>query len=699
MKLCQLISSTMVLAAAGCGAVLHAEPPRKPRLRPAVATERRASLAPLDERERALQMLNRFTFGARPGDVEHVLALGREKWLEQQLAPASVPDRALEGRLAPLTTMGIPAEQALLLYPDRGTIDQVATGKRPYPADALLASVYEVQVKKLLGERQDKAHARPARSDAEIAAEKKQDEARASRVAGELFTLPKNERMARLNALPPEDRSAFAAYVAGSQRDTLVNDFTPRERAAVQAMKGIGNQYPLYDELSQAHLLRTILSERQLQEVMTDFWFNHFSVYFSKDSDQWYTTSYERDTIRPRALGKFRDLLIATAESPAMMVYLDNWLSVGPDSPANGVNAKDSKALTGNNKPNKPGNKGLNENYGRELMELHTVGVGGGYSQADVTALAVILTGWGVDRPGQGGPFHYDPRRHEPGVKQWFGYSIDDAGNVLSSPKEAAALPPLPPAANDSPEGMRQGIRALTILAAAPQTAHFLSYKLAQRFVADDPPPTLVDRLAKTYIASDGDIRVMLRALTSSPEFNSRRYFRNKVKTPQEFIASAFRATATDPTNPGALVGLLRQFGEAPYLSLAPTGYPMTADHWMNTGALVARLNFTDQLTHSRFPNQKFDSSRVLAFGLMSRVTRGEPPVMPVPAAYDRDSAIPGPDAALRVLESTLIGGEITPKTDQYIHAQLLQQPPANPAATLDLLTALLLGSPEFQQR
>ena len=197
-----------------------------------------------------------------------------------------------------------------------------------------------------------------------------------------------------------------------------------------------------------------------------------------KDSDQWYTTSYERDVIRKNALGTFRDLLLATAQSPAMMVYLDNFLSIGPDSLANGVDPK---------KPNaKRGNKGLNENYGREVMELHTVGVNGGYTQADVTALSAILTGWGVDRPRQGGPFVFDQKRHEPGDKQWFGHTIKEGRN-----------------ADGTPNGMAEGLEALNILAASPQTAHFISYMLAQKFVADKPPAALVDRLAKVYTGDE----------------------------------------------------------------------------------------------------------------------------------------------------------------------------------------------------
>jgi hypothetical protein len=201
--------------------------------------------------------------------------------------------------------------------------------------------------------------------------------------------------------------------------------------------------------------------------------------------------------------------------------------------------------------------------------------------------------------------------------------------------------------------------------------------------------------MSKSYLASDGDIKVVLKTLVDSPEFGSRKYFRNKVKTPAEFLASAFRATATDPTNPGALVQKLRELGEEPYRALPPTGYIVTADHWMNTGALVARLNFSDQLTKGKFANQKFDSSRVLAFGLMADRTAG-PPVA-VRAVKVSDSV--GPDTALRVLEGTLIGGAISAKTDAFIHGQMAEQPASNPTETLNLLTALLLGSPEFQLR
>lgn len=650
-------------------------------------------LIPLGQRERAIQLLNRFTFGPRPGDVDHLLAMGADKWLEQQLDPDSIDDSALTRRLTDYPTLNMTPEQALTAFPDRGTIRAIADEKLQPPTDPYLAAVYEVQLQKLYRENLNKkaeanASAQPL-SDADLAEQKKRDQATASQIAGTLFALPRDQRMSTLIKLPVADRIAFTTYVAGDQRNLLLSQFTPREREIFNAMAAnVGSSGQIASELSQAKLLRAILSERQLQEVMTDFWFNHFNIYIGKDSDQWYTTSYERDVIRKHALGKFRDLLIATATSPAMMVYLDNWQSIGPDSIANGVNPANPRS--------KKGNRGLNENYGRELMELHTVGVNGGYTQADVTALSAILTGWTVDRPHQAGPFTYEPRRHEPGPKQWLGHTIN-----------ASAIPAQP----NTPPGMNEGFQALTLLAESPKTAHFISYKLAQRFVADEPPSALVDRMAATFLSTDGDIKAVLRTLAQSPEFNSRKYFRNKIKTPVEFIASAFRTTATDPANPGALVQTLRTMGMPVYYALPPTGYYITADRWMNSSALVDRLNFAYSLTSSKFANQKFDSAHVLALGLMS-----QPSVFPASAASassrphfteaslartSTSTPVTGQDFALHILESSLIGEEASVKTNDLIHQQMEKLTTGTTPSTdaLNILTALVMGSPEFQQR
>ncbi len=503
--------------------------------------------------------------------------------------------------------------------------------------------------------------------------------------------------------------SRLTGSVGGDQRNALLADFNPRERETFLAMgAGIGAQYLIGQELAQAKMVRAILSERQLQEVMTDFWLNHFNIYIGKDSDQWYTTSYERDAIRANALGKFGDLLLATAEHPAMLVYLDNWLSIGPDSLANGVNPANPRS--------KPGNKGLNENYGREVMELHTVGVNGGYSQADVTNLAAILTGWTVNNPGQAGGFQFDAKRHEPGTKVWMGQRIGNGPVfVIQGGSEATAVK----AASTAPEmdeqvmgggmgadaaqqkalgvanapgngGMREGLEALNALGHSPATAHFISWKIAQRFVADDPPETLVQRMAKAFLATDGDIKAVLRTMTTSPEFNSTKYFRNKVKTPMEFLASAYRATLTDPANPQALVNTMRDMGMPLYNALPPTGYYITADKWMNTGALVDRLNFAVQLTGGKFAGQRFDAAKVVALGLMSE-----------PAEEMAQSAGSGEEVTLGILEKTLVGGDVSAKTQTLIHQQIAdaQKNGISSSDLVNQMTALVMGSPEFQVR
>jgi uncharacterized protein (DUF1800 family) len=700
---------------------------------------RAAPLTPLSERERAVQMLGRFTFGQRPGDVDHLMAMGVDKWFEQQLNPDAIKDPALDRRMADSPTLNMTPEQALTIFPDRGTIQRVADGKQPMPTDPLLAAMYEVQLAKLRKEadarRVDAANNPMAEpSDAEKAADKQEGQIVAARIAGELFALPKNQRMAALIAMPVEDRIAFTGNVGGDQKNLLLADFNPREREIFLGMAaGVGAQYQIGQELAQAKMVRAIVSERQLQEVMTDFWFNHFNIYIGKDSDQWYTTSYERDAIRKNALGKFSDLLLATAQSPAMMVYLDNWLSIGPDSLANGVNPANPRS--------KPGNKGLNENYGREIMELHTVGVNGGYTQSDVTNLSAILTGWTVNQPYQAGGFQYDPKRHEPGAKVWLGHKIGSGqtfvpqgGSAINAELAARSTP----AMSDSMDkmmmsggmeqkaaalanapgnaGMKEGVEALNLLAHSPQTAHFISWKIAQRFVADDPPPALVDRMAKTFLESDGDIKAVLRTLVASPEFNSKKYFRNKVKTPMEFLASAYRTTLTDPSNPGALVNTIRNMGMPLYFALPPTGYYITADHWMNTGALVDRLNFAYQLTNGKFANQKFDAPKVVALGLLSeplqpQIASAESARPAAPKYADATWTVPTPVAqpttpagteiALKVLESTLIGGDVSSQTNELIHKQIADanQQNTGPGDMLNLLTALVMGSPEFQLR
>jgi uncharacterized protein (DUF1800 family) len=362
---------------------------------------------------------------------------------------------------------------------------------------------------------------------------------------------------------------------------------TPEQMAAARKSREV------LAELSEQKILRAAFSERQLQEVMTDFWFNHFNVFAGKGPTQQYLTEYERDVIRPRVFGKFRDLLGATAESPAMLFYLDNWQSADPDADARRQTARPGAAFgrPGRNarfggrppmapaaqKPDQPRPKrGLNENYGRELMELHTLGVDGGYTQQDVINVARAFTGWTIAGPRQGGAFRFDPRIHDAHEKIVLGQTIKAGG------------------------GRSDGDRVLDILAAHPATAKFIAGKLVRRFVADTPPPALVERAAARFRETGGDIRRVLETILTSPEFFSAEAYRAKVKSPFEFVVSAVRATGSDVTDAMPLAQAVRQLGMPLYMCQPPTGYPDKAEAWVNTGALLNRMNFALQLVGGR---------------------------------------------------------------------------------------------------
>jgi uncharacterized protein (DUF1800 family) len=648
------------------------------------------ALPPLTNEERAQQVLDRFTFGPRPGDVAAVTKIGWEAWFEQQLNPESIRETELDKRLAAYPLLLMTPSQVAMNFPDGGVIRQIDAGKLAMPQDPMLAGAYEVMLERYKRKQAKDAAAnqppanqiqstsmQPAQANAMQAPppidmdDEPQNGPTAQMLAQQILGYQKNLRMQAIMRLPVEQRMVLCHRVADPQRGMLVNDFTPRERELFQMMSGGAAGISVaQNELQQAKILRAILSERQLEEVLTDFWFNHFNIFLHKNPiETYYLADYERNAIREHALGKFKDLLLATAEHPAMLDYLDNRTSIGPDSLA----ANRQKANP------KQADRGLNENYGREVMELHTVGVNGGYTQADVTNLARIFTGWTIDHPELGGPFVFDPRRHEPSTKKWFAQTIRE-------------------------DGFNEGVQALTWLAAQPQTAHFISYKLAQRFVADEPSPALVDRMAQTYLSSDGDIRQVLRAMVHSPEFWSRANYRNKVKTPLEFVASAFRATDTNPANPGALVGTLTRMGEPLYQMQPPTGYPMTADHWMNSAALVDRLNFSMQLTTSKLGGMKFDASQLLAAGLLARPASSSDSLHRVavePALMTQKATTPsGQDEALGLMEELLITGDVSVKTNAVIREQLAQAAaPADATQVLDTMAAMILGSPEFQMR
>jgi uncharacterized protein (DUF1800 family) len=340
-----------------------------------------------------------------------------------------------------------------------------------------------------------------------------------------------------------------------------------RELLAKYRSQMEGSPREVVNELQQAKLLRAVTSERQLGEVLGDFWLNHFNVYAQKGLDRFLIGAYERDTIRPHVFGRFEELLKATAESPAMLFYLDNWRSSSP-------NAQQPRA--GRRAPQKKRSPGLNENYAREIMELHTLGVDGGYSQQDVTEVARCFTGWTIRGLRDGRPeFAFDARRHDAGDKLVLGRVIKNGGK-------------------------HEGDEVIHLLATHPSTARFLALKLARRFVADEPPPALVDRAAETFRKTDGDLRAVVATIVGSPEFFAPEARAAKLKTPLEFVASALRASGATLTDAGDLTRRIAAMGMPLYLQQPPTGYKDTADAWVGSSGLLARLNLALDLAAGR---------------------------------------------------------------------------------------------------
>jgi uncharacterized protein (DUF1800 family) len=617
----------------------------------------------MTEEQRALHALNRLTFGPRPGCLQKVMDTDVDDWIEQQLHPEEIGDGVADGKLGQFRTLRMSTHDLVQTFPNNNLIKGAADGKIALPTDPMKRSIYEVQMSMLADrQKQDKLAGAGNAPDADTKAKiDKQNQDSVAAQADTILALAKEKRMDAIVAMPIEERRLFVTNIRGAQRDRLLAELPADQREYFLAMTGPVNV--VINELQQAKLVRAVYSERQLQEVMTDFWFNHFNIYLNKDADQYLVTAYERDVIRAHALGKFKDLLVATAQSPAMLFYLDNWLSMGPKSPA---------ALAANK--GKPGQSvpGLNENYGRELMELHTLSVNGGYTQHDVTELARALTGWTIQPLEQGAAFQFDPKKHDPGDKIVLGQTIPE-------------------------NGMNEGLQVLDMLAHHPNTAKFIAKKLAIRFVGDDPPPALVDRLAQKFLATDGDIRDVLRTLFKSPEFWSAKAYRAKVKTPFEFVVSSLRATGTDLNNAGPMVGILNRMGMPLYQMVPPTGYSMTASTWMNSEALVDRMNYALDLSNGKVGGTNFDAGRLLALGTLT--SRG----FPRAGVADSDSGR-GQETALLLLENALLNGEVSASTQKAIRRQLDDPQVAahaldDPKRTLNTMTALVIGSPEFQHR
>ena len=682
------------------------------------------------DQRHALHALNRLTFGPRPGDVQRVMAMGVDKWIDLQLHPETIDDSALDARLEPFRTTRMSTKEIAEEFPDGQEIHQVMNGKKPRPADAALRMVYQVQIDRQQEKKTRQESTKIARStpytnasadhfvtnavtktavnpatnssmENEILTEANHKNAHNSGVSStappvaltaeeqeqarrreqklysdlevqQLPSLPPEQRFKKVLGMSLEEQVALADSLRGGKAQEFLEGLPPKQKETLLAMNNPGGV--VTGEQTQAKLLRAIYSERQLDEVMTDFWFNHFNVFVDKGVDRLLLSSYERDVIRPHALGKFEDLLVATAKSPAMLFYLDNWLSVGPDSDQSlGIPAHPSGA-DGRPRPSRPNPRkrpsGLNENYGRELLELHTLSVNGGYSQRDVTEVAKVFTGWTIDKPAEGGGFKFDPRMHQPGPKFVLGRRIKFKG-----------------------EG--EGLEVLHRLATSPQTAHFISLKLAQRFVSDAPPPALVDRMTKTFLKKKGDIRELLTVLFRSPEFWDDGAYRAKAKTPLEFVASALRATSAEVDDALPLTRQLNNMGMPLYGAQPPTGYSMKAETWVSSSALLNRMNFALALTAGKIKDVKVDVAQ------LAGSNSPDPP---------QDSI-----RILSVLEASLLNGDISKQTHDSITAQIAtaaangasvknNKPGTDtdaeaPRTDISTIAGLLLGSPEFQRR
>jgi len=521
--------------------------------------------------EQIQQVLNRLTFGARPGDADTVRAMGIDRWIDMQLHPERIDDRA--------------ANQ--------------------------LAANYSVF----------------SRSTRDIVSD---------------FTMLQQAQR-QLQRTAGNDTSMMDRQQA--RRELLANNPT-LAGAARQAQQVVG-------QVQSAKLARAVASERQLDEVMVDFWENHFSVFSGKGQTRLYLAQYDRDVIRPHALGKFRDLLGAVAKSPAMLFFLDNWESAA-DSAHPTLAARNGRGRGGfGGRRMFPGGlgrgqqlppairqrlesatpeerqqimqrlaarqrRGLNENYARELMELHTLGVDGGYTQKDVQEVARALTGWTFNR--QTGEFVFNPLIHDAGEKVILGHKFP-AGR-----------------------GIEDGEEVLDILARAPQTARFITTKLARHFVSDEPPKALVDRCATRFSKTDGDIRETVRCIVTSPEFFSRSAYRAKVKTPFEVVASALRAVNAQPDVTPRTAQFVARLGQPIFGRQTPDGWPDRADAWMNTGAILNRINFGLTVAAGQIPGAPLRNWPAFAS------------VSPLPREQQVDSVV-----------KYMLGGQVSPETREVL--------------------------------
>jgi len=546
--------------------------------------EKPTSKKSLSDDQKIIHVLNRLGFGARPGDVEKVRTIGLQKYIDQQLNPASIDDAVAENKVKNLEIFNMSTAEVFAKYPNPGALlRQLEGGRR--------------------GQAQQQQAGDAAKGDASKTPEEQAQQTEAQQ----------RERREKLEAL-------YKEY-----------DLRPAGQ--------------LLPQITANRVMRAVYSERQLQEVMVDFWQNHFNVFSGKAAVRWYIPSYERDVIRKNALGNFKDLVVGTAQHPAMLFYLDNFESVAPNAQVGGNNnnnrlrqilqngnlnprqrerIKERQGISDaqldqrlkqmqNGGGQQKRERGINENYARELMELHTLGVDGGYTQKDIVEVARAFTGWtitdprgyrraaastiqgmedrrmdriqrapGVPDDAESGEFYFNDKWHDKGAKTVLGQKVDEGG-------------------------IKDGLKVIDILVKSPSTAKFIARKLAVKFVSDNPSDGLVNRVAEAFTKSSGDIKTTLRALFSDKEFYAPENYRAKIKTPFELAISSIRALGADTNGGPAMLSMLNKLGEVPYGYQAPTGYPDTAEDWVNTGALLERLNFAIAIASNRIPGTRVD--------------------------------------------------------------------------------------------
>jgi uncharacterized protein (DUF1800 family) len=655
----------------------------------------------LTEEQRIIHVLNRLGFGARPGDVERVKALGLENYIDQQLNPDKIADTVAENKVKDLSVLSMSTAELYEKFPQPGQLLRQLQAKGVLPEE--LTEARDNRVK-------GGANARPT-------------------------VMPKDE-------MPAGDSQKGNQAATPPAANPLDNE---KYRAAIQQYyreNGLQQPQRIIADLQASRILRAVYSERQLQEVMVDFWTNHFNVFAGKGADRWLLPSYDRDTIRPNAMARFSTLLEATAKSPAMLFYLDNFQSVTPNpqrNPGAGqrrpnvfrdlINQprrRDVDPKQGQARPQaapQRQRRGINENYARELMELHTLGVDGGYTQKDVQEVARCFTGWTIFQPRGGaaavnalmgseaarrsaGTFFFNERAHDDGEKTVLGHKIPAGG------------------------GMKDGLMVLDILAHHPSTAKFIATKLARHFVSDNPSPALVDRVAATFTKTDGDIRATLRAIFMSPEFNSTEAYRAKIKRPFELVVSAIRTLGADTNGGPGTHQWIARMGEPLYGFQTPNGYSDAAESWVNTGGLLERMNFGLALASNRVQGTRVNLSTITGVGNRGDINKNKVMDESLKAILGGDVSPATRDALLRQLDQEIVVTVPTPgnresrdmsgpeqmgrrpenQTDGPVDqgaggfqgGRQQQQRPRAEASINDPVTkvvGLILGTPEFQRQ